>query len=91
VRDVVAERLDQVEPVDRQAHDLIAVSGEPTPYALLRGVSGWNDDALLVTLQQLRAAGLIAEEPGGKEVTYELRHPLIQEVVYAELSAMAQR
>jgi len=91
IRDTIAERLERLQPLERQVLDLIAVSGQAMPFRMLQAMTGLSGEPLLATLQRLRIAGLVEEDPGGQDVTYGLSHPLIQEVAYGELSVMARR
>jgi DNA-binding CsgD family transcriptional regulator len=89
--DLLTERLERLDPADRRLVQLIGVYGEATPHTVLRAASGLDEDALLVSLLRLRASGLVAEELAGARVSYALTHPLVQEVVYADLPEMARR
>src|SRR5690349_15090751 len=91
VRDLILERLERLAAPDRRLLDLIAVYGDDVPHALLRPASGLDDEALLVSLHRMRALGLVREELVGDGVVYGLTHPVIREVAYAELPAMARR
>ncbi|HEV8637956.1 MAG TPA: AAA family ATPase [Chloroflexota bacterium] len=89
--DLLAERLERLDPADRRLVQLIAVYGEATPHAVLRAAGGVDEDALLVSLLRLRASGVVAEELAGARVGYALTHPLVREVVYADLPEMVRR
>ncbi|MDO8672692.1 MAG: AAA family ATPase [Dehalococcoidia bacterium] len=91
VRHLVLERLARLTPADRRVLELVAVGGESTSHTVLRSTSGLGEETLLKTLRRLRAAGLVAEGLEGPDVIYSITHPLIQEVVYAELPEMARR
>jgi DNA-binding NarL/FixJ family response regulator len=89
VRGLILERLESLEPVDRRALDALAVSGEAAPHAVLLAATGMEEDLLLTSLDRLREAGLMTEQLDGLEIAYSVRHPLVQEVAYRELSERA--
>jgi len=91
IRDTIAERLERLEPLERQVLDLIAVRGEAMAFSMLQAMTMVSEQELLTPLQRLWVAGLVEEEPGGQDVAYSLTHPLIGEVAYGELSVMARR
>ncbi|MBI2863344.1 MAG: AAA family ATPase [Chloroflexi bacterium] len=91
VRRLILQRLDRLPQADRRLLDLVAVMGDATPHSVLRKVSAMGEETLLASLRQLLAAGLIAERMDGSDVIYNITHPLIQEVAYAELPEAARR
>ncbi len=91
IRDLILERLQHLDATERRVLDLIAVSGGAVPDAVLHEALGWGDEVLLKAVRRLHTTGLVVEDLNGTEVAYTLTHPLIQEVVYAELPEMARR
>ena len=91
VKDIILERLEHLNATERRVLDLIVVSGEAVTHDVLRSVSSLDDGVLLETMRRLHTTGLAVEVSEGAEVAYTLTHPLIQEVVYAELPEMARR
>ena len=91
IRDLILERLQHLDATERRVLDLIAVSGGVVPHEVLREAIGWGDEVLLKAVRRLHTTGLVVEDLNGAEVAYTLTHPLIQEVVYAELPEMARR
>lgn len=91
IRDLIHERLARLDETERAVADLVAVSGEAAPHAVLRTTSGLGDERLLISLRCLQELGLTEEEINGGEVCYRFTHPLIQDVAYAELSEMSRR
>ncbi|MDO8671325.1 MAG: AAA family ATPase, partial [Dehalococcoidia bacterium] len=91
VRRLILDRLGRLSVADRPVLDLIAVLGDGSPYDILRSASGKEEQALFQALRHLRAAGLVAEGMEGPDVVYNITHPLIQEVIYAELPEMERR
>ncbi len=91
IRDLILERLQHLDATERRVLDLIAVSGGAVPHEVLHEALGWEDEVLLKAVRRLHMTGLVVEDLNGAEVAYTLTHPLIQEVVYAELPEMARR
>ncbi|MDO8670367.1 MAG: AAA family ATPase [Dehalococcoidia bacterium] len=90
-RRLILIRLAQLEPRDRHVLDLIAIMGEATSYTILRAASKLDEEMLVESLHHLRVRGLVREGAEGTEVVYRITHPLIQEVVYSELSEVQRR
>ncbi len=91
IRDLILERLQHLDATERRVLDLVAVSGGAVPHEVLHEALGWEDEALLKAVRRLHLTGLVVEDLNGAEVAYTLTHPLIQEVVYAELPEMTRR
>ncbi len=91
VRDAVAQRLARLSGPARALGNLAAVVGTRTTHAVLAAVSGVSASALLSALDELRRQGVLKEEAGvGDMIQYEFAHPLVREVLYADLG-MARR
>ena len=89
VRDVVLQRLRDLDEPVRRLLELIAVAGDDGSPAMLH--KAWPEDADLdVTLRRLITEGLIVEMTSGVAVRYRVTHPLYAEVAYAELTANAR-
>jgi DNA-binding CsgD family transcriptional regulator len=86
IRDAVATRVDQLGAAARTVANLAAVIGTRTTHDTLVAVSGMPERDVLASLDELRARGVLAEgiEPGGG-IRYEFTHPLVRDVLYAEL------
>ena len=91
IRDLILGRLQYLDMTERRVLDLIAVGGGNVSHPVLHTAGEWPDEVLLRAIQRLTINGLVAENVDNAEVTYILTHPLIQEVVYAELPEMARR
>ncbi|MFC0438216.1 AAA family ATPase [Kutzneria buriramensis] len=86
VRDVVLDRLHELDEPARTLLELIAVAGDDGSLSMLH--KAWQHEASLdTTLRRLRDHMLIAEHVTGSAVRYRVAHPLYAEVAYAELSA----
>jgi DNA-binding CsgD family transcriptional regulator/tetratricopeptide (TPR) repeat protein len=86
IRDALAERVDRLGPPARALANLAAVIGTRTSHDVLAAVSGTSDSEVLTALDELRAHGVLAEEAGpAGGIRYEFTHPLVRDVLYAEL------
>jgi DNA-binding CsgD family transcriptional regulator len=86
IRDALAERVDRLSPAARALANIAAVIGTRTSHEVLAAVSGTSDRDVLESLDELRLHGVLAEEaePTGG-IRYEFTHPLVRDVLYAEL------
>ena len=86
IRDAVAARVNRLGPPARAVANLAAVIGTRTTHDALVAVSGMPEREVLGSLDELRAHGVLTEavEPGGG-IRYEFTHPLVRDVLYAEL------
>jgi len=91
IRDTLAGRLERLGGDDRRVVEVLAVAGGATPHGLVAAVAGLDDARLGAAVDRLRAAGLVVEEDGPGAVSYGAGHPLVLEVVYADLAAVARR
>jgi DNA-binding CsgD family transcriptional regulator len=91
VTDLILERVERLQSRERHVLELVAVGSDAVPHALLASVAELEGQALVETTARLRAIGLLDEVVDGASVGYRARHPLIQEVVYAELGEVARR
>ncbi|MGH3516817.1 MAG: ATP-binding protein [Haloechinothrix sp.] len=88
LRDVIARRLDGLQPATRHLLREAAVLGREFTVGLLAEVSGQTPTTVLDLLEDARARDLVV--PGGGHVL-RFVHALTQEVAYAELSTVDQR
>ncbi|WP_158883650.1 ATP-binding protein [Amycolatopsis anabasis] len=88
IRDVVLEKLRELDATQRELLDLIAVAGEAGSLSLLN--VAWHGGDLDETLTPLLRRGLVEEGSAGA-TTYRVSHPLFAEVAYAELTASGRR
>ncbi|MDO8671101.1 MAG: AAA family ATPase [Dehalococcoidia bacterium] len=91
IRRLILTRLRRLEPSDRRVLDLIAIMGDVAYHETLRIASSLEEECLLKSLRRLRATGLVVDEAVGLDVAYGITHPLVQEVVYAELPEIERR
>ncbi|HEU4540325.1 MAG TPA: AAA family ATPase [Jiangellaceae bacterium] len=91
VRDAILRPLNRLADADRRLADILAVAGEPVAHHRLATLAALDDNDLAEGIWRLRDAGLADEVVTKAQVGYRLRHPLIAEVVYAELSEARRR
>ena len=91
IRELILDRLERLQPNDRQVLGLIAACGDAAPYSLLTAASRQSEEACLDAIERLQKAGLIKEEPAGPQIMYVVTHPMIQEVTYHELAEQQRR
>ncbi len=86
IRDAVAARVNRLGTAARMVANLAAVIGTRTTHDVLVAVSAMPEHEVLASLDELRTHGVLAEaaEPGGG-IRYEFTHPLVRDVLYAEL------
>ena len=86
IRDAVATRVDRLGPAARSLANLAAVVGTRTSHGVLTAVSGLGQDDVLAAVDELRTHDVLVEvaAPGGA-IRYEFTHPLVRDVLYAEL------
>ena len=92
VRDAIAARVDRLDATARTVANLAAVIGTRTTHDALVAVSGIAERDVLTALDVLRAHGVLAEsaERGG-DIRYEFTHPLVRDLLYAELGIARAR
>ncbi|MBI2862986.1 MAG: AAA family ATPase [Chloroflexi bacterium] len=91
IRRLILRRLAGLESDERRVLEFLSVIGEVTSHAILQSASGLHEEALLSSLRHLRAMGLVAESVDGPSVGYSMTHPLVQEVVCAEVPEVTRR
>ena len=86
IRDAVSARVNRLAPAARTLANLAAVIGTRTTHDVLVAVSGMPEGDVLSSLDELRAHGVLGEaaEAGGG-IRYEFTHPLVRDVLYAEM------
>jgi DNA-binding CsgD family transcriptional regulator/tetratricopeptide (TPR) repeat protein len=101
---LLRSRLDGLDAVDRAVFDTVAVAGGAVGHDLLSMLAtaglasgatlagpGGAEAELLGCVRRLRGAGLLAEDLVEGGVRYQATHPLLAEVAYDELPAVARR
>lgn len=86
--DLVSWRLSSLPPESLHLLDILAVAGQPLPFALIRDLSGVRPDDSLQLVDDLLARGLLVETPGE---TIALPHHLLREALLTRLSQLRRR
>ena len=93
--DLIRSRLDRVEAHDRAVLEALAVINGPTEPEVVSSLLGVSVDAVEASLDRLRAIRLAIEtdrdQPGRSVSSWTVEHPIVAEVVEAELVDAARR
>ena len=87
----VHARLEQLEPACRSLLELLAVVGYRMNLADVVALSGQPLERTAETLDELVWRRLVDEAEHGRELSYEISHPLIQEAIYERIGRARQR
>lgn len=91
LRDRVTARLRLLDDASRQTLELLALLGRPVEWGSLVEMAGREPEDLVTVVQRLSHARLVREEERGRDLIYEVAHPLIQEAVYEAIGAARRR
>lgn len=86
IRDALRSRYDRLSDIAQDVVIAAAVMGTQVPHALLEAVVPGDRRALLEAIEGLLRERILEEVSGAAEVHYAFSHPLMQEVLYAEIS-----
>lgn len=86
VRDAVLFRIGRLPSEAREVADLAAVMGGQVRYDALRAVSDQPEASLFSAVQELTGRGVLRESVQAGDTVYGFSHPLIPEIMEAELS-----
>ena len=78
----VASRVRRLGAPAVEVLERLAVMGRPVELRSLIGLSGHTPDALLAILAGLVRSGLVVEEDRGRDLRYEIAHPLVRDAIY---------
>ena len=87
----VASRLRRLDDRAIALMELLAVLGRRVELRSLVGFFDGSPGELAALLERLGRAGLVAEEERGRELTYEVAHPLVAEAIYEAIGAARRR
>ena len=88
----VEARLRHLDTSARTTIELLAVIGHRAELPYLLRLSGASLDDMAATLERLQREGLVNEEvEAGRELVYEIAHPLIQEAIYRQIGGARRR
>ncbi|HYT81588.1 MAG TPA: LuxR C-terminal-related transcriptional regulator [Actinomycetota bacterium] len=71
--------------------EAMATLGRRVELRDLVGLTGLPIDRLPITLERLVRSRLVTEEERGRELTYEIAHPLIEEAIYGNIGGARRR
>jgi DNA-binding CsgD family transcriptional regulator len=91
IRDALGARLDRLTAAGRRVATIAAVVGTHVPHALLEEMAGLDTHDLLEAIDELRRERMFVEMQADGQLAYEFTHPLLQEVLYAELGRARAR
>ncbi|GAC1598013.1 MAG: hypothetical protein NVS3B21_23140 [Acidimicrobiales bacterium] len=89
--DRVEARLHHLEPPSRAALELLAVAGYRIELGDLLRLTGQTLEDLATILEGLLKLRLVAELEDGRDLAYEISHPLIQEAIYRHIGGARRR
>lgn len=85
IRDVIKARVDRLSADARTVANLAAVIGTRAPHDTLAKVSGLDEQRILTALDELIGERVLQETGNVDDIHYDFTHPLLQQVLYAEL------
>ncbi|HXG70488.1 MAG TPA: LuxR C-terminal-related transcriptional regulator, partial [Gemmatimonadaceae bacterium] len=91
IKDVVRFRLQRLSPNGRTLANLAAVIGTRATYETLARVSGLGEMDLVSAIDELRAQRVLEESGTGDGICYDFTHPILQQVLYADLGQAKAR
>ena len=87
----MAARTRGADAARRGVLDMLAVVDRPLPVADLAALTGMSAERLDPILAGLIAGRAVAEGERAGELTYEIAHPLIKDVIYQQISGARKR
>src|SRR4051812_45262020 len=91
IRDAVKARIDRLSPDARTLANLAAVIGTRAAHETLAGVAGLAEVDLIRGLEELLGQRVLQETGTVDSIFYDFTHPLLQQVIYAELGQARAR
>jgi tetratricopeptide (TPR) repeat protein len=91
IRDALSLRYDRLSEEAKTVEQLAAVVGAQVPHALLERLTRMEPAALLTAIDDLRRERVFEETDGSGGPAYVFTHPMLQEMLYAELGKARQR
>jgi class 3 adenylate cyclase/tetratricopeptide (TPR) repeat protein len=82
VQGILASRIDQLDPTEKELLQTVAVIGKEFPFGLAQRVSQRPEIELTRGLERLQLGEFIYERPAFPESEYIFKHALTQEVAY---------
>jgi DNA-binding CsgD family transcriptional regulator/tetratricopeptide (TPR) repeat protein len=91
IRDVIKARVDGLSNSARTLANLAAVIGVRAPHDTLAKVSGLSESEIIAGLDEVLAQRVLEETGTVAAIRYDFTHPLLQQVIYAELGQAKAR
>jgi class 3 adenylate cyclase/tetratricopeptide (TPR) repeat protein len=91
VQGILAARIDQLAPAEKELLQTLAVIGKEFPFGLVRRVTRRTENELTLGLARLQLGEFIYEKPAFPESEYTFKHALTQEVGYNSLLIARRR
>jgi DNA-binding CsgD family transcriptional regulator len=91
LKERVAVTLSDLDEAALSTLELLAAVGRRVVLRELVALTGVSPDQLAPILEPLVRSRLAAEQERGRELSYELAHPLIQEAIYQRMGAARRR
>jgi class 3 adenylate cyclase/DNA-binding NarL/FixJ family response regulator len=87
----VISRLKSASEAERTTFELIAVLGRPATLGELGLITGRTLDELVPILAGLMSIRGVTEEERGRDLTYEIHHPLVRDITYQAIGGARRR
>jgi len=87
----VTSELRRFEEPEREILELLAVVGRPVSFGDVAALSGSELDDVGPILSDLTNSGIVIEEERGTELSYEVHHPLVRDVIYQATGGARRR
>jgi DNA-binding CsgD family transcriptional regulator len=87
----MAARTRGADATSRAVLEMLAVVGRPLPLADLAALTGLSIERLDALLEGLITGRAVTEGQRAAQLTYEIQHPLIRDVIYQEISGPRKR
>ena len=91
IRDALSPRLGRLSAPARAVADLIALLGARVEHRVLSEVCGISPDELFAALAELRRQRLVLESDVQGDVMYDVTHPMIRQVLAADLGRAREK
>src|SRR5690348_5877308 len=87
----VTSEVRRFEEPEREILELLAVVGRPVSFGDVAALSGSELDDVGPILSDLTNSGIVIEEERGTELSYEVHHPLVRDVIYQATGGARRR
>ncbi|MDQ6769142.1 MAG: AAA family ATPase [Gemmatimonadota bacterium] len=91
IKDVVKGRVDRLTVNARKLANLAAVIGTRAGHETLASIAGLSEADIIAALDELLEQRVLEESGSVDAISYDFTHPLLQQVIYAELGQARAR